>query len=191
MRIVVLGAPGAGKGTQAKFISEKYNIAHISTGEILRNAIKEGTELGKQAKSYIDSGDLVPDELMINLIKERIQEKDCENGFLLDGFPRTLKQAQALDVLLEELNLPLTHILEFDVPQDILLQRILNRAKEAPGRSDDNEEVVANRLKVYNELTLPVSSYYEEKGVLVKVPAGTKSVEEVRELIFETLSAIN
>ena len=124
---------------------------------------------------------------MINLIKERIQEKDCANGFLLDGFPRTLKQAQALDVLLEELNLPLTHILEFDVPQDILLQRILNRAKEAPGRSDDNEEVVANRLKVYNELTLPVSSYYEEKGVLVKVPAGTKSVEEVRDIIFNIL----
>ncbi len=188
MRIVILGAPGAGKGTQAKFITEEYGIAHISTGEILRTAIKNDTALGKQAKAFIDNGELVTDDLMINLIRERLQEQDCKKGFLLDGFPRTLKQAQELDNLLKELNLSLTHILEVDVPEDILLNRILNRAKEGSGRSDDNEEVVKNRLKVYKEQTLPVSKYYEDKGVLVKVPANESCVEDVRKMIFGLLT---
>ena len=148
MRIVILGAPGAGKGTQAKFIAEKFNIAHISTGDMLRSAIAKGTELGKEAKGYMDRGELVPDTLVLGLIRERLQEADCKNGFLLDGFPRNVSQAKALNALLEELKLSLTHILDFDVPESVLLERILNRAKEGSGRSDDNEEVVKNRLKV-------------------------------------------
>lgn len=187
MRIVILGAPGAGKGTQAKFIAEKFNIAHISTGDMLRGAISKGTDLGKEAKGYMDRGELVPDTLIINLIRERLKEADCKNGFLLDGFPRNVSQAKSLDTLLEELKLSLTHILDFDVPESVLLERILNRAKEGSGRSDDNEEVVKNRLKVYKEQTLPVSNYYKEKGTLIVVPAGTKSVEEVKEIVFSLL----
>ena len=185
MRIVILGAPGAGKGTQAKFIAEKFNIAHISTGDMLRSAIAKGTELGKEAKGYMDRGEL--DTLVLGLIRERLQEADCKNGFLLDGFPRNVSQAKALNALLEELKLSLTHILDFDVPESVLLERILNRAKEGSGRSDDNEEVVKNRLKVYNEQTLPVSNYYKEKGNFITVPAGTKSVEEVREIVLDLL----
>ena len=187
MRIVILGAPGAGKGTQAKFIAEKFGIAHISTGDMLRSAIAKGTDLGKEAKGYMDRGELVPDTLVLGLIRERLQEADCKNGFLLDGFPRNVAQAKALDTLLEELKLSLTHILDFDVPESVLLERILNRAKEGSGRSDDNEEVVKNRLKVYNEQTLPVSNYYKEKGNFITVPAGTKSVEEVKEIVFDLL----
>ena len=187
MRIVILGAPGAGKGTQAKFIAEKFNIAHISTGDMLRSAIAKGTELGKEAKGYMDRGELVPDTLVLGLIRERLQEADCKNGFLLDGFPRNVSQAKELNALLEELKLSLTHILDFDVPESVLLERILNRAKEGSGRSDDNEEVVKNRLKVYNEQTLPVSNYYKEKGNFITVPAGTKSVEEVREIVLDLL----
>ncbi len=188
MRIVILGAPGAGKGTQAKFITGKSGIAHISTGDILRNAIKDNTELGKKAKGFMDNGELVPDSLMIDLIKERLQKEDCKTGFLLDGFPRTVKQAKELDNLLSELNLDLTHILEIDVPESILLERILNRAKEGSGRSDDNEDVVKNRLKVYKEQTLPVSNYYKGKGVLVTIPAGKSSIEEVACMISKVLA---
>ena len=119
MRIVILGAPGAGKGTQAKFIAEKFNIAHISTGDMLRSAIAKGTELGKEAKGYMDRGELVPDTLVLGLIRERLQEADCKNGFLLDGFPRNVSQAKELNALLEELKLSLTHILDFDVPEII------------------------------------------------------------------------
>lgn len=187
MRIVILGAPGAGKGTQAKFISEKFNIAHISTGDMLRSAISNGTSLGMEAKGFMDRGELVPDTLIINLIRERLQEPDCNNGFLLDGFPRNVNQAIALDGLLNELNLSLTHILDFDVPESVLLERILNRAKEGSARSDDNEEVVKNRLKVYREQTLPVSNYYNEKGTLITVPAGTKGVDEVKQIVFDLL----
>ena len=146
MRIVILGAPGAGKGTQAKFIAEKFNIAHISTGDMLRSAIAKGTELGKEAKGYMDRGELVPDTLVLGLIRERLQEADCKNGFLLDGFPRNVSQAKALNALLEELKLSLTHILDFDVPESVLLERILNRAKEGSGRSDDNEESFNNHM---------------------------------------------
>ncbi|MGI6680437.1 MAG: adenylate kinase [Bdellovibrionota bacterium] len=189
MRIVLLGAPGAGKGTQAKFICEKYNIPHISTGDMVRAAVSKGSELGKQVKGYIDKGELVPDSTIIDLIKERLKEDDCKFGFLLDGFPRTIAQAEALDVLLDELTLKLTCVLDFDVPKEVLLERILKRASKSGGekRSDDNEEIIEKRIKVYTEQTLPLSAYYKDKGLLKTVKAGTLDVLEVKEMIFKLL----
>lgn len=186
MRIVILGAPGAGKGTQAAFIAEKYNVSHISTGEILRKAVAEGTEIGVRAKQYIDRGDLVPDQVLIDLVRSRIAQSDCENGFLLDGFPRTLEQAQALTSLLVEVEKPLTHVIELKVPDEVLMERIRSRAGQGSGRSDDNDEVVSRRLKVYWEQTAPVSKYYSDNSCLVLVD-GLGTVEEVQQRIVDQL----
>jgi len=180
-----MGPPGAGKGTQAKIICENYKIPQISTGEILRTSIQKGTEMGLQAKKFMDAGDLVPDEVVIGIIKERLAEADCKGGFLLDGFPRTIEQAKALDVLLKSMNLQLDAVINISVPDEELLNRLLERAK-IEGRSDDNEETIKNRLNNYNQKTFPLIEYYRKAGILKEIN-GVGSVEQITALIKEGL----
>ncbi len=187
LRLILLGAPGAGKGTQAKILVDEHGLAHISTGDILRAAVKAESDLGKMAKDYMDKGELVPDSLIIDLMRERLAEDDCKSGFLLDGFPRTLEQGKALDGLLEELNISLSHVVLVKVDDDELLKRIENRAAEGSGRSDDNIEVAKNRLEVYRQQTEPLVAYYADKGLLKSVD-GIGSVEEVSERVGVALS---
>jgi adenylate kinase len=182
IRLVFLGPPGAGKGTQAVKIAQKYGIPHISTGDILRDAVKEGTELGKLAKSYMDKGELVPDDVIIGIIRERLSEKDVmERGFILDGFPRTIAQAKALDELLSELKMPLDAVIFLNVDDEEIVKRLLAR-----GRADDTEEVIRNRLEVYRKQTAPLIDYYSEKGILAEI-YGVGEIEEIMKKIEESL----
>lgn len=197
MRIILVGPPGAGKGTQAESIKKKYDIAHISTGDILRANVKAGTELGKTAKSYMDAGNLVPDDLIIAMVELRLHEPDTENGFLLDGFPRTRRQAEALAGLLERLGLSLDAVVELDVSDDVVVKRLSSRrvcrqcgeiyntltkpagtegvcgicGGEVIRRDDDKESVIRSRLSVFHEQTAPLIEYYRDKGLLVTVDA--------------------
>jgi adenylate kinase len=176
--VVILGPPGAGKGTQAKRISEEMGIPHIATGDMLRAAMAAGSELGRQVKEIYDCGDLVPDELMIELIRERLQQQDTANGFLLDGFPRTHAQAEALDRMLEEIDRgELTLVLEFQIPEDLAVQRLVGRARQE-GRTDDSPEVVRHRLEVFRRQTAPLVTYYRARGILVGVHAA-RTIDEV------------
>lgn len=184
-RIVILGPPGAGKGTQAILISQRYQIPHISTGVMMRSAVESGSDLGNRIKAILDAGNLVPDETVIELVEQRLSESDCAKGFLLDGFPRTVPQAQALQTLLVRIGKPLTHVLHVSVEDAVLLDRIKKRGE---GRTDDSAEVAANRLRVYRELTAPVSKYYETVGPVLKVD-GLGTVEEVAARIDLHLSA--
>ena len=186
MRIVLLGAPGSGKGTQAKLLRDHYEVPHISTGDILRKAVADEAPLGVKAKEFMDAGELVPDELVIGLMKERLSESDCDNGFLLDGFPRTLAQAESLDGMLGELEKPITDVVDLKVEEAVLLDRIRKRGSEGSGRSDDNVEVAAQRLKVYWSQTAPVSGYYKDKGTFREID-GLGSVEEVTGRVLEAL----
>jgi len=165
LQLIFLGPPGAGKGTQAKIFLDRSGIVQISTGDILRAAVAKGTELGKEAKSYMDKGELVPDSVVIGIIEQRIQEADCAKGFVLDGFPRTLEQARALDSILAKLNIELSHVINFAVPDEELVKRLLGRA-EQEGRSDDNPESIKNRLQVFKEKTQPLIQYYSDKKIL-------------------------
>ena len=215
MNIILLGPPGGGKGTQAKKIVEKYGIPHIATGDILREAVAKGTELGKKAKEYMDRGELVPDEIVIGIVRERLKQPDCEKGFLLDGFPRTIKQAEALDEMLKELGKNIDAVIYIDVPEEEVVKRITyrrtcrncgavyhliyappkedNKCDKCGGelyqRDDDKEEVVRQRFKVYMENTAPLIEYYEKKGLLYRVD-GTKSIDEVFSQIDEILQKI-
>ncbi|MFJ5468536.1 adenylate kinase [Pectobacterium carotovorum subsp. carotovorum] len=206
MRIILLGAPGAGKGTQAQFIMEKYGIPQISTGDMLRAAVKAGTELGKQAKEIMDAGKLVTDELVIALVKERIAQEDCRNGFLLDGFPRTIPQADAM----KDADINVDYVIEFAVPDELIIDRIIGRRVHAASgrvyhvkfnppkvegkddvtgedltiRKDDQEDTVRKRLVEYHQQTAPLVSYYQKEADAgntryFKVE-GTRKVEEVR-----------
>jgi len=177
MRIVLLGAPGSGKGTQAALLVEELNLPHISTGELLRSAIKAGTELGKKAKAVIDRGELVSDDIMLGLIEERLSQADAAAGFILDGYPRNLAQARALDGLLNRIGRPIDEALQIDVDVEMVIERIAKRAAQE-GRSDDTEEVVRNRMKVYSDQTAPVVDYYAQQGLLSRV-LGEGSIEEV------------
>lgn len=212
MKIIMLGAPGAGKGTQAKRIAEKYNIPHISTGDIFRANIKNGTELGKKAKTYMDQGLLVPDELVVDLVVDRVAQDDAKNGYVLDGFPRTIPQAEALDAALEKINDKIDYAIDVDVPDSNIIDRMSGRRAcvgcggtyhivynptkaedvcDACGgqlilRDDDKPETVENRLKVYHDQTQPLIDYYTKKSILKSVD-GTKDMNEVFENIVKIL----
>lgn len=181
MRIVLLGAPGSGKGTQAALLVKELGLTHISSGELLRSAAKAGTELGLKAKSIIDRGELVSDEIMLGLIKERLSQPDVQDGFILDGYPRNIVQAGALDELLDSLGQPVEEALQIDVDVEQAVQRIARRAAKE-GRSDDTEEVARNRMKIYSVQTAPVVDYYAKKGVLTRV-LGDGTAQEVAQRI--------
>lgn len=185
MRVVILGPPGSGKGTQAAMLVEHLGVPHISTGALLRDAAKQGTELGIQAKGIIDKGDLVPDDIMLGIVEERLGQDDVANGFILDGYPRNVAQAKSLDEMLERLSQPVEEAIHIDVDADVIIERIANRAK-LEGRSDDSEETVRNRLRVYAEQTAPVADYYEEAGLLTRV-WGHGDIDEILQRILSAL----
>ncbi len=172
MRAVLLGPPGAGKGTQAELIRDRLSVPHISTGELLRSAVEEGSDLGLQAKGYMDRGELVPDDLVVGLIRERIA-KNAERGFLLDGFPRNLAQGETLEKMLEENGLRLDHVVNLEVPEAELVKRMMGR-----GRADDNEETIRSRLAVYHEETAPLCDFYRQRSVLREID-GMGTPEEI------------
>lgn len=179
MNIILFGPPGAGKGTQAKILIKTHDIVQISTGDMLREEVNSGSNLGKTAKSIMDSGGLVSDEIIMSIIEERISKPDCQNGFILDGFPRTLNQAIALDDILTNKNIKIHHIIQIDVDEKLLLQRIKQRAKEGDFvRNDDNEDVLTKRIKVYQNDTMPVLEYYRNLNRL-KTVDGMQSIESV------------
>ena len=180
MRIIMLGAPGAGKGTQAKKIAAKYGIPHISTGDIFRANIKNGTELGNKAKTYMDQGLLVPDELTCDLVVDRIQQDDAREGYVLDGFPRTIPQAECLTEALNKLGSKIDYAIDVDVPDDNIVKRMGGR------RDDDKPETVQKRLNVYHEQTQPLIDYYTTQGVL-KTVDGTRDLNEVFQEIVDIL----
>jgi len=214
LKIILLGPPGAGKGTQAKSISREYNIPHISTGDIFRKNISEKTPLGVEAKGYMDSGKLVPDELTINLVKDRLTKEDCKNGFMLDGFPRTVMQAEALDAFLKERNIDIDAALLIDAPKDLIIERMTGRrvcskcgetyhimnippkvedvcdvcGSALIHRKDDNLETVIERLEVYDKQTQPLVEYYRRRGKLMSVD-GAKELHEVFEDIRDLLGS--
>jgi adenylate kinase len=172
-RLIFVGPPGAGKGTQSKFLADAHQIPHISTGDILRESVAAKTSLGVQAQGYMDRGELVPDQLVIDLIRERLSKPDAQSGWILDGFPRNVAQAEFLDALLSELHQGCDRVVNFDVPDPVLLVRLLSR-----GRKDDNEDTIRRRLEVYREQTAPLISYYESQQKLVTVN-GDQSMDEV------------
>ena len=190
MKIIMLGAPGAGKGTQAKKLSEKYGIPHISTGDIFRANIKNNTELGQKAKVYMDAGQLVPDELVVDLVVDRIKEKDCFKGFILDGFPRTIPQAEALDYALNNQNEKIDYAINVDVPDENMPPKkegICDHCGEKLVlREDDKPETVKKRLQVYHDQTKPLIEYYDKKGSLLTVD-GTLDINVVFEKITKVL----
>jgi adenylate kinase len=212
MRIVLLGAPGAGKGTQAKILIEKYGMPQISTGDLLRAAVAAGTPLGKEAKSYMDKGELVPDSVVLGMVEERLKQDDCKKGYILDGFPRNTAQAEALDKMLAALNMSLTAALSVDVPFEDLMKRLTGRRTckscgqmyniyfKAPSkeglcdkcggalfqRDDDKEATIKKRLEVYSAQTEPLIGYYKKKGILKSV-TGTGNIDEIFKKVTEAL----
>lgn len=204
MKIIMLGAPGAGKGTQAKMIADKYGVPHVSTGDIFRANIKNGTELGKEAKTYMDAGQLVPDELTVKILLDRVAQADCKNGYVLDGFPRTIPQAEVLDKALTELGDHVDYAIDVDVPDENIIKRMSGRraclacgatyhiehvppkkegicdrcGAELVLRDDDQPETVKNRLKVYHDQTQPLIEYYTKKSIL-KTVDGTQDMNDV------------
>lgn len=189
MNIILFGPPGAGKGTQAQRIVDRHGVVQLSTGDMLRAAIAAGSELGLRAKSLMDEGKLVPDDVIIGMIADRMNDEDCKNGVILDGFPRTIAQAKALDAMFAASHIQLDQVIEIQVDEAALFARIENRAAE-PGdaRSDDTAEVLEQRLKVYHENTAPVLPYYRDKGQL-NIVDGMQSIEEVAAQIKSLLSA--
>ncbi len=214
MRLLLFGPPGVGKGTQATLLKEKYNIPHISTGDILRQAVSEGTDLGLQAKEYMDKGELVPDDVMIGLVREVLNSNKCEKGFILDGFPRTVAQAEALDSVFSQLSISLDAVIYFQVEEVEIVSRLSKRwvcrscknifntlvdsldqsgtcpkcGGELYQRDDDKPEIVKQRLEVYNQSTMPVRNYYMRTGKLIEVN-GTGDVNDVYRRILETIES--
>ncbi len=182
MRIILLGPPGAGKGTQAQRIAEIGRIPHISTGDILRQAVTDRTELGQQAKAYMDRGELVPDSLILELVRERLSQSDVSNGWILDGFPRTVTQAKFLSELLQEMKQQCDRAILIDVPDEAIVQRMLSR-----GRKDDNEETIRRRLEVYREQTAPVIDFYRDRQSLTLID-GDQSMDAVTDGLKQALA---
>lgn len=215
IRVVLLGPPGAGKGTQAKLLRDTFEACQISTGDILRKAVSEQTPLGKAASEYILQGRLVPDEVIVNLIAERLKEKDCQNGFILDGFPRTIAQAEGLEAILRKMGVALDHVFSVRVPPSAIVERLAGRRTcktcgalhhvvfnpsktagvcdrcggELVQRNDDREETIAARLKVYETQTAPLVHYYKERGLLREID-GLGKVEDIRSRIAEALGEL-
>ena len=191
MKLIFLGPPGAGKGTQAARIEAAYKIPQLSTGDMLRAAVAAGTETGRQAKDIMARGDLVPDSVVVDIISERIQAADCANGFILDGFPRNVSQARALDGVLVKEGVNLDAVIELAVDPDILIARILKRVQESPDgpRDDDTEEALQHRLRVYEDQTAPVADFYAEKGIL-RTLDGMQEIDEVTQQIRSALDTI-
>ena len=188
MKLILFGPPGAGKGTQAKIIIKKYNIVQISTGDMLREEVKFETDLGLAAKVIMDKGDLVSDEIIISMIEKRIKKPDCNNGFILDGFPRTFKQAVYLDEILDRLKIKIDTVIEINVNEELLLKRIKKRAAESDDlRGDDNSEILNNRISVYKKDTLPVLEYYKNSNKLHTID-GMQNIEQVSRDILKILS---
>jgi len=214
-RVVLLGPPGAGKGTQAKLLQDEFGACQISTGDILRKAVAEQTTLGKEASGYINRGALVPDDVIVNLVAERLKERDCENGFILDGFPRTIPQAEGLDRILKTAGLSLNGVLSVQVPESIIIERLAGRRTcrscgalshmvfnppkkagvcdrcggELYQRDDDREETIANRLKVYEKQTAPLANYYRERGLLREID-GVGEVDDIRARVTKALGDV-
>lgn len=212
MRLILLGAPGAGKGTQAEMLMKLYNIPTISTGNIFREHISNNTQLGQQAKRYMDEGHLVPDELVIELVKDRLTQDDCETGMILDGFPRTIPQAEALDLMLSELGMPIEHVVDVEVPDEVIIERMagrtvcpscgasyhrLHKIEKVAGncdlcsasliqREDDKAETVKKRLEVYHAQTKPLIAFYEKQGKVLEID-GVGAVEDVRARVKKAL----
>ncbi len=188
MKLILLGPPGAGKGTQAERLVKNHGLIQLSTGDMLRAAVAAKTEVGLMAKDIMERGDLVSDDIICSIISDRIEEPDCKNGFILDGFPRTVTQAEALDKMLLEKSMELDAVIEIKVDEAILLERIEKRAAETGGaRADDNSQTLKKRLEVYREQTAPVSDYYRKAGALNEVD-GMKPIDEVSQLIESTLN---
>lgn len=187
MKLVFLGPPGAGKGTQAKLLASKMGIAHISTGDMLRAAVEKGSELGKQVRDIMNSGQLVPDTVIIRLISERTKEADCKSGFILDGFPRNVAQGEALQEMLNAKNDVIDSVLYFSISQDELLRRLENR-RAAEGRVDDDSETQKKRIGVYEEQTAPLIHYYEKKAILKKIDS-QGSVDQIHQLVLDAVGS--
>jgi adenylate kinase len=211
-RVVLLGPPGAGKGTQAKLLQEEFAACQISTGDILRKAVAEQSPLGKEAADYLNRGALVPDDVIVKLVAERLKQKDCETGFILDGFPRTIPQAQSLDAILKTMELSLNRVLAVQVPKSIIIERLAGRRTcrscgalshtvfnpprtagvcdrcggELYQRDDDREETIAHRLQVYEQQTAPLAGYYRERGLLREID-GVGDVDEIRDRVIKAL----
>ena len=216
MQLIMLGAPGVGKGTQGKLLSVYYNIPNISTGDILRSSIEQNSELGIKAKSYIDKGELVPDSVMIDLIKQRLQEDDCKNGFILDGFPRTVEQANALDEYLDQIKKQINCVIDFELPQSKIVERLTSRRMcrncgkdyniitnpppfgnrctvcggEIIQRSDDTEQTVMKRLKVFDEKTKPLKAYFKKRKKL-KTFEADGSIKQIQNKIISFLDSLD
>ncbi len=188
MKLLFMGPPGAGKGTQAQLICDRYSIPQISTGEILRAAVKNGTEMGKKAQEFMNAGKLVPDEVVIGIVRDRLKEPDAARGYILDGFPRTIEQADALGKMLSEMGAKLDIALNLNVPDEELVRRLLERARKE-GRADDTEPVIKNRLKTYNDQTRPLIEYYREHGILKEID-GLGGLDEITGRIKEALAAV-
>lgn len=188
LNIVLFGPPGAGKGTQSEKLIEHYNLLHISTGDLFRKHLGEGTELGKKAKGYMDDGKLVPDQLVVDMVDVKLQEDNDRQGTIFDGFPRTIPQAEALDQLLESKGMPIAVTVMLDVPDDELIQRLMERGKTS-GRTDDQDKSkIETRLQVYKDETLPVANYYKTQGKLAIVD-GVGSINDIFERITEAVDA--
>jgi adenylate kinase len=187
MRVVLLGPPGAGKGTQAGRIAERFGGVHIATGDILRANAERGTDLGRRASAYMDRGDLVPDEVIIDMVLERVGEMDGDEGFVLDGFPRTVPQAEALDRRLAELGWPLDAVVSFEIDEDELRERLAGRAEQQDRAEDDDEGAIRRRLDLFDRETEPLLDYYDRKGLLARVGA-RGGVEDVTERIAAALA---